>query len=212
MTLEEFYKRNEYLYHLTSPDNADAILSSRYLLSAEKLISDADLTNEEKHKYLTGRRPEHLHIISSTTGLPSMIRDQQPISEKALVKTLTNNMTAGEFILLLNSRVFFWPTLKRLNIHYTRYQNESPAIIRVKSRDMIESNLDQLKFCRLNSGATRCHPKWKAPPPRGMETFVSVNDWEFRASDVAEVTFETDCVLPDERWVSQHPDGPWTKV
>jgi hypothetical protein len=211
MTLETFYSRHEFLYHLTSAENADEIIEARRLSSTKKILANSTFSQEEKTKYLTERRPVHLQV-DGIDGSVVMVRDQRPISEKALAKTLTDDWTVGQFIESLNSRIFFWPNLKRLAIHYKRYQSENPRIIRVRSKAMVEKNTHNLRFCHLNSGATRCHPKWKAPPPRGANTFVRVDEWPYPVAAVAEVTFENECALPDQLWISDSPDGPWTEV
>lgn len=212
MNLEEFYTRNEFLYHLTSKENADIILASRMMLSTRQILAGSDLSDQERTLYLTERRPDHVYVNLISGGTEVMIRDQRPISTKALGKCLTDGWSVEQFITSLNSRVFFWPTLKRLQIHFDRYESEEPKIIRVRSKDLIEGNAAGLRLCHLNSGATRCHPKWKAPPPRGANTFVTSEDWDYPVRAVAEVTFETECDLPDEVWVSDHPNGPWTEA
>jgi hypothetical protein len=210
MTLEEFYSRNEYLYHLTSRDNLKSILDGGELYSTKEILRRSSLTNAEKQQILSERRPIHTYV--NLNGVEVMIRDQRPISTRALSKTLTDNWTVGQFLESLNSRVFFWPNLKRLQIHFDRYKSEEPKIIRVRTQEMIEANANVLKFCRLNSGATRCHPKWKAPPPRGANTFLKVGDVTYSAREVAEVTFEKLCVLPAQVWTSANPNGQWRLV
>lgn len=209
MTIEEFCERSPYLYHLTSVENLKSILNSGEIYSTNEILNRSSLTDEEALMILREKRDDHVYV--DVNGVEFMIRDQKPISIKALTKTLTHGWTSQQFLETLNDRVFFWPSISRLNIHFAKYQHEKPKIIRVDSREMIELNEARLKFCHLNSGATRCHPKWKAPPPRGADTFVPVESFLHPARNVAEVTFDTFCVLPEQTWISNSPEGPWRK-
>ncbi len=211
MNLEDFINRTDFVYHLTSAQNLTNILSMGKLLSAKEIIANSDLARNERTQVLKGRRP--LHFPIRLNGVECLLRDQRPISEKALQKCLTDGWVVGDFIESLNSRVFFWPTLKRLQIHYNRYQQENPKIIKVPTRELIALNSRALRFCHLNSGATRCHPKWKgAPPPRGQDTFRRPAECEYLPAQVAEVTFSDACILPQQIYTGNSPDGPWRSV
>ena len=212
MSTEEFINRCEYLYHLTSEQNLANIISMRRLLSSKEIIANSDLSRNEQRKVLTERRPDHFPI--QLNGIECLLRDQRPISIKALQKCLTDDWSVADFIESLNSRVFFWPTLKRLVVHFNRYKTEEhPKIIKVRTRELLEINSNALRFCHLNSGATRCHPKWNgSPPPRGLNTFVRAANFNYLPVQVAEVTFLTSCNLPNQIFVGNNPEGPWRSV
>lgn len=208
MTAEELIERIPFLYHLTSTKNSEFILQNRRIESTVELINSSNIEEEEKQNLLSSRRPEHLYI-KDTSGNEIMIRDQRPISTRSLGKCLQDDCSVEEFIYYLNNRVFFWPNLYRLNIHFARYSHENPVILKCNTGDILSIN-DSIKLCHLNSGATRCHPKWNgAPPPRGLETFVLLNDFEHNYRRIAEVTVEGSCILPENLWVSDNPNGPW---
>ncbi len=210
MDIEEFMQKREYLYHLTSRENATLILKSREILSTVSL-AEIYLDKEKSVNLIRNRRPEHVFVDVDGTSL--MIRDQNPISIKSLNKCLLDGWTAEDFIEHLNKRVFFWPTLKRLNIHFEKYKEENPVIFRVKSSDLFSLPENSPLFCRLNSGATRCHHTYGgAPPPRGKNTFLPAEDYERIPSTVAEVTFEDACQLPAIIWTALKPSGPWTRA
>jgi hypothetical protein len=129
-----------------------------------------------------------------------------------LSKSLFNDINYQEFIELLNKRVFWWPTLNRLNRHYLRYQQENPVILRVNTKDILLIN-KQVEFCHLNSGATRCHPSYGGnAPTRGYETFLAPDQYSKSIASVAEVTFPGICVLPNDIWIGNSPNGKWAKV
>lgn len=211
MEKKELIENIEFLYHLTSEENSEIILSKQIIESTVNVIGGADMPKNEKQQILRSRREGHL-FVKNGNGQTIMIRDQNPISIKSLEKCLTDGWSSGDFIYHLNSRVFFWPNLSRLNIHFNKYQNENPVILKFRTDDLLELN-DNIKLCHLNSGATRCHPKWGgAPPPRGAESFVKIEEFNQGLKRIAEVTFEGNCNIPQRGWSARHPNGPWIGI
>jgi len=207
MDIEKFINKNEFIYHLTDNRNWNTIREDRLLLSAESIVNRSNLDVEEKASILNNRRPFHKMVIID--GESYFLRDQKPISEKNLNKCLTEGWTSANFIFLLNSRIFFWPNLKRLWSHYNRYSNENPIILKVPTRVLLEIN-DQAEFCRLNSGATRSNSYLNgAPPSRGEGTFLVAHSFPFSVGSVAEVTFPDQCQLPYNIYIGNNPAGPW---
>jgi hypothetical protein len=202
MDINKFIQLRPYLYHLTDKNNLCLILKKRKLLSTKSLIELSG--NDTYNVFNLERREGHAQIKINNTIVS--IRDQKPISETNLSKCLTNGWTCSDFYDYLNSRVFMWPTIKRLESHYNTYSDENPIILRFSTSEIIELN-PHVKFCRLNSGATRSHPKYKgAPPQRGENTFLSANDYGFPAAGVAEATFEQFCNLTREIYISNAPN------
>lgn len=208
MDIQKFIISRPYLYHLTSSQNADNISSTKNLFSANTLI---DMTNDESLQGVKrARRAEHQTIVIGENTF--FLRDQRPISEKALAKCLTNNWSVGDFLFHLNDRVFMWPTLDRLWKHFTRYEQERPIIFRFSTSDIIEAN-PHVKFCRLNSGATRPSSYLGGIAPlRGAESFVVADQFDRQVRDVAEVTFENECKIAGPIWSSARPDGDFHQM
>ena len=170
-------------------------------------MNASELSPEDKIELVHNRRPNHVMI--DVNGVTVAIRDQGPIIMKSLNKCLQNGTSSRDFIKLLNDRVFFWPSIKRLNTHFSRYSHESPRILRVPLVDLIEVNEDIL-LCHLNSGATRCHPKWGgAPPPRDLNTFKRVESYNEGIGRLAEITILETCIIPESAMISSDPNGPW---
>jgi len=208
MDLEQFIDKTPYLYHLTSQANSANIIREKRLLSANELISLSGDNAIQKVK--REKRPEHFHLTVNGVGIS--LRDQQPISTVALPKCLTDNWTIGDFLYHLNDRVFMWPTLKRLWAHFNRYENEQPVIFRFDTRAVIEAN-PHVKFCRLNSGATRANSYLGGKAPeRGPNTFLPAAQFDRAVREVAEVTFEGQCLLPPNFSYSNRPDGVFQEV
>lgn len=196
-----------YVYHLTASNNIPHISKSRLLHSTTTLVNASQLSPDEKNEFVRNRRPDN--VIIKVDGASIAIQDQTPISIKNLNKCLQNGTSARDFIKLLNNRVFFWPSIKRLNTHFARYSHEGPRILRVPLEDLIDANEDIL-LCHLNSGATRCHPKWGgAPPPRDLNTFQTVENYNEGIGRLAEITVIDTCIIPESAMISSNPNGPW---
>lgn len=209
MEIEKFIAKNIFLYHLTDSRNWEIIKRTGMLLSAESIVNRSSLTRIEKEAILQNRRPFHKTI--EIENVSYHLRDQRPISETNLKKSLSNGWTVEQFISLLNTKVFFWPNLKRLWSHYSRYKDEEPIILKVSTKRMFDIN-NHVEFCRLNSGATRSnHYLGGAPPSRGLETFAPASEYTLSIGSVAEVTFPNECQLPLMIYFGFHPEGPWTE-
>src|SRR5439155_7137821 len=89
-----------------------------------------------------------------------VIRDQWPLYAGNIA--LEARCSFEDIIQLLNERVFFWPGWHTGPIgygrrHFERYENESPAILRVPTEKLYAANSDASpQYCRYNSGLPRC--------------------------------------------------------
>lgn len=206
MEIENFTQRNPYLYHLTDADNFATILETSRILSTKNIVEASNIPNQDI--FLGSKRKSHTSI--EVDDKIYKIRDQQPISEVVLARSLTNDWTNADFIKHLNRRVFMWPTVDRLERHFKRYEQEQPLILRFRSSDILNLH-PQAEFCRLNSGATRCNAQWKGnAPERGPNTFVTAEHFNQSPRHVAEVTVPDFLNLPMEFWTATSPQGPWT--
>ncbi len=203
MDLQKYIEKRPFLYHLTCEENAVNIIEKGKLLSTNALIELSG--NKEDNKVKRERRLKHYPLLIEGTQL--YLRDQRPISEKALGKCLTDGWNVGDFLYHLNDRVFMWPSLERLWKHFNRYEAEKPVIFRFLAKDIIEAN-PHVKFSRLNSGATRAnsHLGGKAPA-RGANTFLSASDFILPIGQVAEVTFENECKISGKYSYNGRPDS-----
>jgi hypothetical protein len=208
MEIQKFIEDRPYLYHLTSKENGKKIISQKKIYSTNRLI---DLSgNPDYLKIKRERRIGHKEIL--VKGESYFLRDQRPISELALSKCLTDKWSVADFLEHLNDRVFMWPTLDRLWRHYDRYTSENPVIFRFPSKEIILSN-KHVKFCRLNSGATRANSYLGGKAPeRGPNTFLSAENYELSIGSVAEVTFEEECEINCDFHISNNPDGPFRLI
>jgi len=201
-SLLRFGQVRPYLYHLTSSDNLSRIRSLRRLESAERLLSKAGLPG-----LLPERRPTH-HLIT-VDGVPVRLRDQTPLFSGNI--EYEDGWDFAAVVAHLNRRVFFWPGGESGPIdygkrHHERYEGEQPAVIRVPTASLLRENRGNPPlFSRFNSGSPRCSGGRKSP--RGSRTFLEAKRCDFTASEVVEVTFLNEVVLPDDTVVRR---GHWT--
>jgi hypothetical protein len=208
MNLQDFITARPFLYHLTSDNNYPLIIADRILYSTNQLIH---LSGNSSYQNIgTAKRFTHQEIFIGDQKY--MIRDQQPVSEIALSKCLTNGWTNSDFFHHLNDRVFMWPTLDRLRRHFKRYAAENPVILRFDTRAILNAN-PHVKFCRLNSGATRPNSYLGGvAPARGQESFLPANLYQLPIGTIAEVTFEQQCNLIGNIWQSSEPEDVFQLV
>lgn len=207
MEIKKFIQSTPYLYHLTSQQNAKNIVDALRLYSANALI---DMSDERKENGIKSNK-RFVHKTIHVNGKEVLLRDQRPISEKALGKCLTDGWGVPNFLYFLNDRVFMWPNLDRLTRHFNRYFDEEPIIFRFDTESILEAN-PHAKFARLNTGATRANSYLGGKAPeRGPKTFLSANDYEFSIGSVAEVTFEKSCIIAGEFGFDLHPEGKFKK-
>lgn len=84
-------------------------------------------------------------------------------------------------------------------------------IIRTRLKSLLLANADRDLFVtRCNSGAAR-HQKGQ-PVERGPQTFCLLEDAEFRASAVVELSFIDRADLPPDSEFSTSFGGPWRRL
>ena len=206
MDIDKFIEHFPFLYHLTSKQNAENIIENKMLYSTNSLIDMSQKSSDSAIK--THKRFTHTFI--DVNGKIISLRDQRPISEVALPKCLTDGWSTGDFLHHLNDRVFMWPTLERLGRHFKRYEIEKPVIFRFSTKDILKAN-PHVKFCRLNSGATRPNSYLGGiAPERGPNTFLPANKYTFPIRLIAEVTFEKKCKIVGSFGIGNHPNDHFT--
>src|SRR4051794_16687749 len=98
--LDKFSKLRPFLYHLTSVSNLGRMLRTRRIESAATLMRLA-----RRDDLIAVRRRDH--VLVAIDGEEITIRDQAPLHQGNMA--LGGGWTFGDFVSLLNGRVFFWP-------------------------------------------------------------------------------------------------------
>jgi len=126
---------------------------------------------------------------------------------------LTGGFTLEDFVEALNVRVFFWPgkdegPVRSGENHFARYASERPAMLRCLFQSLKSANPSAVPlFCPYNSGAPRIVNSKKSP--RGPDTFLKACDFPRTSSEVVEVTFLREIVLPPDTELGEGPKGSW---
>lgn len=166
--IAEYYPR---LYHMAEANTWESI--RKYgLLSTSALLDLFEMTGANRYAIESKRRSQSVTISHTEYGT-AIIRDQKPMHEKSLLRCLTN-LSPQQWYEILNRRVFFWPTINRLNTLLKAYLGQKHTVITVDTSQLLERHFDQITLSRINSGCTR-PMAW----PRGGNTFLSVLDFPF---------------------------------
>ena len=141
------------------------------------------------------------------------LRDQAPLHAGNI--DFGEGWSFSDVVELLNQHVYFWPGDDEGPIpygqrHFERYRNEAPAILRVRTSDLIDVAGDRLRLCAYNSGAPRCSGGRKSP--RGGDTFDRPSSFSRPASGVVEIVVEGQVTLPDYVEAGSEPSGPFAAL
>jgi hypothetical protein len=103
---EQFLNRCKVICHV-GPTGAWEQIASHGFRTAEQLILDADLDDEERQHLLSTPRQESVRL--SVRGEDVILRDQEPLySRKDLKPVLDGGLDMSDWIRLLNQRVYFF--------------------------------------------------------------------------------------------------------
>lgn len=186
------------LFHLTAEENVGRILREGQINSAASLFESA-----ERRDRLRVRRRKGEWV--TVNGERVHVRDQAPLHPGSMA--LSDGWTYDGFVEHVNRHVFFWPGTSRGPIpygvrHFERYSNEGAVVISVSLDEVRRANpgRDPL-VCRYNSGSPRCSGGQRSP--RGIDTYVPLDQFPGAAGDVVEVVFR-DCVWLPVEAITRH--------
>src|SRR5882724_8227425 len=136
------------------------------LLSTSALLDLYGLKGEQRRAIESSRRRESVMIQHEIYG-PTVIRDQKPMSDRALGKCL-QRMTPAEWYEVLNGKVFFWVTSQRVSglLRARAYRGREHTVLSVDTAKFLARHSREVTLSPINSGSTL----YKAQP-RGRETF-----------------------------------------
>jgi hypothetical protein len=146
------------------------------LLSTTALLDLFEITGEKRAAIEAARRAESVEITHPTHG-SAWIRDNKPINETVLRRTLTG-MPEADWYRTLNGRVFFWLTKERLNRlrNAPPYRRRTHDVLTLDTEALLAAHKDVVELAHLNSGAV--HPG--ANYPRGTGTFCKISDYPWQ--------------------------------
>lgn len=168
-------KRWPFLYHMAEEGSWEGI--KRFgLRSTSALLNLYGIEGPQREAIEAARRPESVMIDHPDYG-PAWIRDNKPINETVLRRTLVG-MTEAEWYRTLNGRVFFWLTEQRLDRlrKAPPYRDRRHDILVVSTERVLARFEDVVELSPLNSGAV--HPG--ANYTRGVGTFARISEYPWR--------------------------------
>lgn len=120
------------------------------------------------------RRPKSVLLEHPACGA-AVIRDNKPMDDAGLLRSVSD-MTPREWYRMLNSRVFFWLTEKRLEtlLSARAYRSAEHCVLTLDARGLVYAYHDRIWLSPMNSGATK-----PIAHPRGSETFQRIKQFRF---------------------------------
>ena len=162
------------LWHMAEDGSFESI-KKHGLLSTSSLLDLYDIDGKERLALESKRRGDSVTITKK--GLPNaIIRDQKPMTESALKKCLSADVTPKQWFEILNDRAFFWLSRDRLRglLSARAYRSRPQTVLTVDTASLLRAHRDRIELSPLNSGATIYNPQ-----PRGRDTFQTIEHYPF---------------------------------
>jgi len=153
MRIDELIKYYPCLYHMAE-DGSWPSITRHGLLSTERLVDLFEVPEPQRTMLLSQHRPECVPLTHPRHG-HAVIRDQKPLQITKLQQLLTD-MTATQWIQLLNSHVFFWLHPDRLAtlLNARAYRTRPHVVLTVDTRSLVSAHAARIRLSPINSGAT----------------------------------------------------------
>src|SRR5258708_4762564 len=170
---EEFIQHYPRLYHVAEQGTWPSI-RRHGLCSTTALLDLFSINGDRRRQLESQRRPKSEQIQDANLGTAT-IRDQGPMSDRALRKCL-RGMTPTRWYEFLNRRAFFWVTEKRVETLLTarRYRRGEHTVITLDTASVLNSHMERITLSPINSGSTLYNPQ-----PRGRNTFLPLHRYPF---------------------------------
>jgi len=174
LTREELIETYPRLWHMAEDGSWDSI-SQRGLLSTTALLDLYKIDGSKRREIESKHRPDSVKI-SCAGLLDAVIRDQKPMSDRALITCLTDGITPTEWYQILNANVFFWLSKRRLRrlLEARAYRDFPQVVLTVETATLVQAHGERILLSAINSGSTIMRAQ-----PRGKNTFRSISDYPF---------------------------------
>lgn len=153
------------VYHLAEAVNWPSIERSG-LLSTQALLETAGVSDEERRCIEQQHRNESMILPNG-----AVIRDQRPMPPAALERCL-HDMTPAQWYALLNSKVFFWLDVDRLNRMRRASGKRAQVVMIIDTERLLAHHSERVALTPINTGNAR-----RRPARRGLQTFVPYQTW-----------------------------------
>lgn len=169
----EFVRHYPSLFHMAEANTWNSI-RTHGLLSTTALLNLFEIDGVVRKEIELSHRPSSVEISHEMYG-KALIRDQKPMRPSALAKCLVG-VSPTQWLQLLNSKVFFWPTEERLLrlLNGKEYRDRTQLVIEVSTDKLLKAHSCSVTLSPINSGSTLYNAQ-----QRGMSTFKSLSSYPF---------------------------------
>jgi len=108
---------------------------------------------------------------SNIHPLGGVVPDQSPMPPGALSRCLVKGLTPGDWYAHLNSFVFFWADVERMERH--RQARGPQILMTIDAQKLVARYGDRVRVTAFNSGFAL-----RMPTKRCLESFVPFREWE----------------------------------
>jgi hypothetical protein len=170
----EFVERFPRLYHMAEDGSCPSI-QQHGLLSTVELLEAYEVAPAARHEILAQRRATSHRIRHPEFG-EAVVRDQAPLSDSALSRVLSDDLTPTDWYQILNRHVFLWPTKERLErlLEARLYRDRTHLVLSIDTRKFVDRVGDRIRLSPINSGSTLFNAQ-----RRGLQTFSTIEAYPF---------------------------------
>jgi hypothetical protein len=170
---EELIERVPRLFHVTEADAWPSI-RRRGLLSTSALLELFGVAEPLRSQIEAQPRPRDVVLEDPHLGRV-VIRDNRPLRPHILRGCLKG--AVSDWCRLLNARVFFWASERRLRTHLRArgHRGQPREILVVNTRRLLARHRESISLCAFNSGSA-LYPNARQ---RGPDSFLPLDAYRF---------------------------------
>ncbi len=174
--LDELLSACPTLFHMAERGSWPSI-KAHGLLSASALLDLYAIEGAAREAIESQRRSGGVALQHPSLGR-AVIRDQLPMDDASLARCLRNGFAPRDWYGLLNGKVFFWLTRRRLLrlLAARPYRDGQHDVLEIDAASLVRAHHDRICLSPINSGCTRPFPQ-----PRGLDTFRRIADYPYAA-------------------------------
>jgi hypothetical protein len=145
------------------------------LLSTTALLDLFEVRGKDRDALERRRRPDCAPVRHEKHG-EAIIRDQKAMDDQGLRRALLDGLTPVVWYAMLNARVFFWVSEKRLDglLNARAYRTRLQTVLTLDTSALLSRHGPRVTLSPINSGATK-----PVPQRRGRETFLPLVEYPF---------------------------------